>query len=441
MSSSATRKSSRPQRQKRSSSLELPKRQSVASAARGRGTASKQARPVAQDGSSRKGGGTRPAFLDNKSNRASAPVTRPQSGREARQARARQVKTEGLVNIVGRVLAVVVVVAVIGLIAYLILRNTSVFEITTIETEPSEHVSVEDIQNLAKIEEGTTLLNVDEEAISNSLKKNPWVESVTITREFPNTLKITINERKVSAVVVMSSRSVAWYLGEGNIWIEPAQIEVSDGQSTDDAALEMASSVGAILITGVPSTVNPVAGATATDDVIAAVDEYLDGFSSDFASQIVSFEATSVDSISCVLSSGIEVSLGSPTNISAKETVIEELISEYSGQITYINVRVPSNPSYRKIDSTNVTSGSGALGGTTSTDSSSTSDTSTTSTTSDTTDSSTTSSDTSSTSTTDSSSSDTSDSSSTSDSETSTTDSSTTSDSSTDSTSASGSTE
>ena len=160
----------------------------------------------------------------------------------------------------------------------------------------------------------------------------------------------------------MSSRSVAWYLGEGEVWLEPMNLDVTDGQSADDVALEKATSIGSILITGVPATVDPVAGSVATDDVITAVRSYLDGFSSDFASQIVSFTAPSEASISCVLASGVEVSLGSPTDISSKEEVVKSLLAEYPDELTYINVRVPSSPSYRKIDSTDVTAGTGAVG-------------------------------------------------------------------------------
>ncbi len=186
------------------------------------------------------------------------------------------------------VVAVAIVAAVLG-VAFLVLSNTSTFQITSIDAVASDHVSADDIQKLAKVEEGTTLLNVDTNAITQNLMKNPWVESVSVEREFPDKLKISVTERTVEAVVVMSSRSVAWYLGEGEVWLEPVNLDVSDEQSADDVALEKATSVGAILITGVPATVDPVAGSKATDEVIAAVRSYLDGFSSDFASQICEF--------------------------------------------------------------------------------------------------------------------------------------------------------
>lgn len=309
-------------------------------------------------------------------------ASRPQSGREAREARARQVRTADAMGIVMRVVVAVAIVAAVLGVAFLVLSNTSTFQITSIDAVASDHVSADDIQKLAKVEEGTTLLNVDTNAITQNLMKNPWVESVSVEREFPDKLKISVTERTVEAVVVMSSRSVAWYLGEGEVWLEPVNLDVSDEQSADDVALEKATSVGAILITGVPATVDPVAGSKATDDVIVAIRGYLDGFSSDFASQIVSFTAPSEASISCVLSSGVEVSLGSPSDISSKEEVVKSLLAEYPDELTYINVRVPSSPSYRKIDSSNVTAGTGATGGPAATDSTSATGSSTSGTTS-----------------------------------------------------------
>ena len=265
-------------------------------------------------------------------------------------------------GIVLRVVVVAAIVAAVLGVVFLVLSNTSAFRITSIDAVASDHVSADDIQKLANVEEGTTLLNVDTNAITRNLMKNPWVASVSIEREFPDKLKISVTERKVEAVVVMSSRSVAWYLGEGEVWLEPANLDVSDGESTDDVGLEKATSVGAILITGVPATVDPVAGSKATDDVIAAVRSYLDGFSSDFSSQIVSYNASTLDSISCTLSSGVEVSLGAATSIEAKESVITEILAKYSGKVTYINVRVPSKPSYRMVNSDNVQQGSGTAG-------------------------------------------------------------------------------
>jgi cell division protein FtsQ len=308
---------------------------------------------------------SRPAFLDNARKAAtgvSAPRAqreqRPQTGREARQ---RHQRGQSM-KVVLIVLAVVAVLGAAAGIAYLVLRDSSVFSIDQVTCEATSHVSDDDIQKLLKVDEGSTLLNFDRDKVEASLKKNPWVSSVSFTLEFPHTLKCTINEQNTDCLVVMSSGSIGWYLGSDNCWIEPCKISVEDGQSVNDAALAKATQEGVLLITGVPSTCTPQAGSEATDEVISAVNSFRQGFSSSFSSQIVSYDASSSDAISCILSSGVEISLGSASNISYKEQIAESLLEKYPGQLTYINVRVPSSATMRKISSTDTTAGTGAVG-------------------------------------------------------------------------------
>lgn len=254
---------------------------------------------------------------------------------------------------------IAIAVASLALIVFLILSVSPVFSITTIETQGSEHVSQDSIAKLAQIPAGTTLLNVDEKAVEDNIKKNPWVSSINIERKFPNTLSISVNERTISAIVLMNSGSVAWYLGNDGCWIEPVTLDRSNGQTSEAAALALATSTGCILIKNVPATVQPVAGGKATDDMIQAVQEYQEGFSSAFSAQIVSYAANSVESLSCLLSNGVDVSLGAATSIAAKEAAITTILNEHAGKITYINVRVPSNPTYRSVDSDKVGQGTG----------------------------------------------------------------------------------
>nr|WP_226371879.1 FtsQ-type POTRA domain-containing protein [Thermophilibacter gallinarum] len=239
------------------------------------------------------------------------------------------------------------------------MRNTSAFEITSIEVEPTEHVSAESVQSLAQVPAGSTLLNVDTNAIEEALRKNPWVASVDFDRRFPSTLGIRIQEQRVDALVLMSSGAVAWYLSDQGTWIEPVMVEPAEGQSTNDAALAIARDNGCLLVTDVPATVEPSAGAEATDATLDAVAQFREGFSSDFNAQIVCFRAPSAEGISCVLENGVEVSLGAPTDIAEKERIVEGYLAEHEGGLLLINVRVVSSPAYRELSSDNLTFGSG----------------------------------------------------------------------------------
>lgn len=263
-----------------------------------------------------------------------------------------------VVIVVGVLLALVVVF----LIAVTLLSNTSAFEITSVEAEDSAHVTADSIVRLAKVEDGATLLNVDTKAIEENLQKNPWILSAHITREFPDTLKIEVTERQPAYLVVMGTGNLGWYLGSDNIWIEPKRIETTGDQSVTDAAMGLAQENGAVVISEVPSSVSPAAGYACTDEEILTVESFQQQFSDDFKSQIACYSAPDTNGISCVLTDGIEVALGAASNIDTKEAVIKQVLKDYEGQITYLNVRVPSSPSYRGIKGDDLTSGTGANG-------------------------------------------------------------------------------
>ena len=274
----------------------------------------------------------------------------------ARARRSQRVSPGQVIGLLGRI----AVVAVILAIALSVMRTLPVFTISSIDTEATEHLSEQDIANLAGVVEGTTLLSVDEEVVEQNLMRNPWVAEVHVRREFPDKLGIEVRERQIDSLVLMSTSAFAWYIGQGNVWLEPATLDISDGQTAKDAAQALAIAKGAIFIIDAPATVNPQAGGEVTDDVLLAVDTYRRELPEEISSQVVYFSASSLEGISCVLTSGVEVSLGNPTQIEQKAAVLTQILEQYPGEITYVNVREPSTPAYRRIDSGTVQPGSGA---------------------------------------------------------------------------------
>lgn len=250
----------------------------------------------------------------------------------------------------------------VALVGFLVLSYTPAFTIGSVEADPTEHMDSATIVRLANVRQGSTLLNFDESGIRSALRRNPWVQDVSFVREFPGTLRLVVTERKVDCIVVMSAGNVAWCMGGDGSWIEPLPLSVAEGQSANEVALAKAQEMGALLITDVPASVSPVAGSASTDDTILAVMSYRKTFSDALSSQVVSYKADAVESISCVLKSGVEISLGSPRDIENKESVINSILQKYEGRLTYINVRVYSSPSYRMVDSDKVQAGSGTAG-------------------------------------------------------------------------------
>lgn len=139
-------------------------------------------------------------------------------------------------RLVASAAAVVVVLFIVGTILF----KSSLFAATDIEICGSEHISKETAQKLIDLPDDTTLLNVDSDAIVQSLKKSPWVKGVDVKREFPHKLIITPTERKVVAVAYISADNVAWAIGDDDTWIAPVSLAVgldADGNVVDATGL------------------------------------------------------------------------------------------------------------------------------------------------------------------------------------------------------------
>lgn|GEM_PF-1415355 len=265
-------------------------------------------------------------------------------------------------RIVAMVSGGLVVLLVSVAIALAILSTTSAFEVTNVIAEDTEHVKADAIVQLANVEDGATLLNLDAAAIEQNVQRNPWVASVEVQKVFPDTINLKVKERRPGSVVAMGSGGLAWLMGDDQVWIEPIRLDVDKNESANDEALKQATELGVVLITDVPSSVQPAAGSPSTDKSILAVFSIMWQLTFDFRDSVACYSASSEDDISCILDNGVEVSMGSDRNVSNKEAVAKRILDEYAGQVTYINVRVPTRPSYRRVESKYVKEGSGAAG-------------------------------------------------------------------------------
>ena len=265
----------------------------------------------------------------------------------------------------GKALIVIGVVFALFLAGF-ILANSPLFAATDIQVKGSDHVEVETARALIEVSEGTTMFNVDEKAIYDSLKAIPWVKGVDVKREWPHTLVVTPVERKMRAIAFITADEVAWAIGEDGTWIAPLSLVVAvdaegnevalndDGSVPEgaaqlpafEAALRIAQDSGSLLLTDVPSDISPKGGEPVNAKVVLAGLDYANGFSDEFVAQIKDISVASVEAISANLVSGVEVSLGKPQNIVEKERVVTKLLAEHQG-VTYINVREPGAYTFR----------------------------------------------------------------------------------------------
>lgn len=250
-------------------------------------------------------------------------------------------------------LAALVVAALACAVVYVVVVYSPLFAIERITCNPTEHLTGEAISELAQVPAGSTLFGIDEEGIRERLESSPWVASVELRRVLPGELVIEVSERRAAAVVMLANGSEAWEVATDGCWLEPVDIEPATSDnglpSPLDQARAAAAGQGLVFVTDVSALVRPVAGETCSDAGVSGVLAYLEGFSDALRSQIATAKAPSAAAISVVLTSGVEVSLGAPEDVAAKERVVLELLARYAGQVTYINVRSPSSPTLRAL--------------------------------------------------------------------------------------------
>ncbi len=250
------------------------------------------------------------------------------------------------------VLIIVAVVAVIAGGGLAVLYNSDVLAVEQVSVSGVEHLSSEELTELAAIPEGSTLLNVDANGISSRLSSNPWVASVTVDRVFPHGINLNITERTIVAVVEVtvddSKNTERWVLAADGMWL----MRIPDQDSEEGKALPeqvYKDADAALEITDIPYGSTPEAGSFCNNANIENALAIIDGMTTELADQVKSVSAASSDSTTLTLDSGVEIAFGDGNDIRDKERVCLELLSKYPDQISYINVRTVNNPVWRSL--------------------------------------------------------------------------------------------
>ncbi len=252
----------------------------------------------------------------------------------------------------GVLIAVVVVVAVLGIGGFA-LSSSGAFKVEKVTVSGANHISSEDLTQLAAVPEGTTLLNVDANGISSRLTSNAWVKSASVDRVFPDTLNLSITEREISAVVsvtVDETNTVErWALSSDGMWLckIPDNRESAEAKALPSQVFEDADN--ALEITDIPYGSKPEAGSYCNNANVENALGVIDGMTTELAGQVKSVAAASSESTTLTLQNGIEIAFGSSKDIRDKERVCLQLMAEHEGKISYINVRVVNKPVWRSL--------------------------------------------------------------------------------------------
>ncbi|MGM0611008.1 MAG: cell division protein FtsQ/DivIB [Thermodesulfobacteriota bacterium] len=96
------------------------------------------------------------------------------------------------------ILALIIVVgfSILILFGYREITTSSYFMLKNIEVSGNNHLQYSQVLDAAGVQLKDNLMNLNISGIKSELKKNPWISSVVVTREFPDKLSLQIAERQ-----------------------------------------------------------------------------------------------------------------------------------------------------------------------------------------------------------------------------------------------------
>lgn len=273
------------------------------------------------------GRSSRARNVNKVSSNTSGHLVERRSPKQAERLRRRSDARRRVLVRAGAVLLAVVLIAV----AWFALTRSQVFEIRNVEVEGNEHLSTEEVLSAAGVADGTTLLRLDAGRTAEHLQELSWVEDVRVSRSFPSTLRIVIEER-VPAVLVDTGVTF-WY-------VDRRARVIAESVPTTGGVLPV--------VRDLPDFVAEpgyISDSTTLSNAIAV----LSGISSEISSNVRVVTAPSVNETTLLTVSGVEVLVGEAVQLEEKSLLIQDILAERAGQVVFIDVRSVERPISRGI--------------------------------------------------------------------------------------------
>ena len=229
-----------------------------------------------------------------------------------------------------------VVAAVLGGVALVVwgafaLYRAPVFTVRDLVVTGADHYTKDQVVRIARIPAGVTLVRLPAADIKRRLEADPWIASAEVDRDYPSTVRIAIAERTPAAVVDAGGDRL-WLVSTDGRWLGPR---------TEGTKLLP-------VIEDVPKLA-PRAGAAVREVEVANAVKVLAGLSPKLRKRIVTVSAPTVEETALKTRGGVEIFVGTATEMAVKDKIIGEILAEHDG-VVYINVRVTDRPTWRGLE-------------------------------------------------------------------------------------------
>lgn len=256
------------------------------------------------------------------------PPTRAQ--REARARREARDVRHSAQRRVFRIRAATLLAVVAAIVAGgVTLYGSSLFSISKVEVLGAVNVSSAHVRELAQVPPDATLIRFPADAVASRVAADPWVRSVTVSRVFPDGMRIRVVER---APVAMVDGGVA-------LWLIDSVGMVMARRSAEQT-------VTSIVIRDVTGLDMKVGRVTTSEPLLNAL-AVLSGLSRSLADEVRSISAPSIDGTTLYTRAKVEVVFGDARDAKVKDELVRRILTEQAGKVVSIDVRTIDRPTWR----------------------------------------------------------------------------------------------
>ncbi len=251
--------------------------------------------------------------------------------RSDRERRLSEQRLKSQIRVVGVVLAVVaVVIAVVGI------YRSPLFSISRMEVVGTERMSPAEVVRLAAVPADATLIRFPADRVAANVARDPRVDSVTVSRVFPDAMRIRVVERHPIAIVDTGTTT----------WLIDAQgFVIAAGSGTPTGSVP-ATTTAIPLIRDVKG-LDLKAGRRATSEPLLNAVTVLSTISPELRSQVKSVSAPEIDSTTLFTADKVEIVFGSATDAVKKDAIVRKILADQRGKVVSIDVRTTDRPTWR----------------------------------------------------------------------------------------------
>lgn len=208
--------------------------------------------------------------------------------------------------------------------------QSSFFNVTRVDVRNNAFLTSVEIKQLANVPLGANIFKIDENRIKQNLLLHPLVKDVKISREFPDTIIITMVERK--PLLLIPSEQGFLELDETGIYLKKVS-------TISDVALP--------IVTGVKIPPNVGPGQVIVDPKLAQALEFLSKVPEEKRKILMEIEIKDHQQFLVYTPEGIEVRFGSGSEVEQKLKLLEQIMQDgkLAGKaVEYIDLSTVATP-------------------------------------------------------------------------------------------------